>query len=315
MSYFTIQDAEQFTFFRIPKVLFTGERYKDMTTDARVLYGILLDRVSLSVKNNWVDKEGRVFIIFTREEAQELLGYSKPKIVNLFKELHKVQLIEETKQGLSKPNLIYVKKFITENNTENNVQTQSNQQRLKFLTSRSKKNELQEVKKSDPIYTDDINNTYKNDIDNSVSQSVIEQPRNKKEPIGQTDRQTQKENMNLICKGLEEQLQLDYVKEAYPLDLNIIEDIKLNIFDMYFSDYTIIGGQKKPKELIRSVIMKLTYSHIVELISKYQDLSLNTKIKNTKSYIQTMIYNLAIESNLSVTNQVNYNMGIVPPES
>lgn len=72
-----------------------------------------------------------------------------------------------------------------------------------------------------------------------VSQSVIEQPRNKKEPIGQTDRQTQKENMNLICKGLEEQLQLDYVKEAYPLDLNIIEDIKLNIFDMYFSDYTI----------------------------------------------------------------------------
>lgn len=310
MSYFTIQDAEQFTFFRIPKVLFTGERYKDMTTDARVLYGILLDRVSLSVKNNWVDKEGRVFIIFTREEAQELLGYSKPKIVNLFKELHKVQLIEETKQGLSKPNLIYVKKFITENNTENNVQTQSNQQRLKFLTSRSKKNELQEVKKSDPIYTDNINNTYKNDIDNSVSQSVSqsreEKPKKEKQPIRTTtDRQTEFENIKLYFK---DKLYLDDLKISHKFDTELIEEIELNILEMYFNDYTTIKGERKPREIVRSALMMLNNWHIEELISKYKDLTI--KITNPKAYMQTMIYNIAFENELSVTNAVQHYMSI-----
>lgn len=306
MSYFTIQDAEQFTFFRIPKVLFTGERYKNMTTDARVLYGILLDRVSLSVKNNWVDKEGRVFIIFTREEAQELLGYSKPKIVNLFKELHKVQLIEETKQGLSKPNLIYVKKFITENNTENNVQTQSNQQRLKFLTSRSKKNELQEVKKSDPIYTDDINNTYKNDIDNSVSQSREEKPKKEKQPIRTTtDRQTEFENIKLYFK---DKLYLDDLKISHKFDTKLIEEIELNILEMYFNDYTTIKGERKPREIVRSALMKLNNWHIEELISKYKGLTI--KITNPKAYMQTMIYNIAFENDLSVTNAVQHDMSI-----
>lgn len=306
MSYFTIQDAEQFTFFRIPKVLFTGERYKDMTTDARVLYGILLDRLSLSVKNNWVDKEGRVFIIFTREEAQELLGYSKPKIVNLFKELQKVQLIEETKQGLNKPNIIYVKKFIEENNTENNVQTQSNQRRLKFLTSRSKKNELQEVKKSDPIYTD-INNTYKNDIDNSVSQSVSQKkPKKEKQSAGNmTDRQTEFENIKLYFK---DKLYLDDLKISHKFDTKLIEEIELNILEMYFNDYTTIKGERKPREIVRSALMKLDNWHIEELIRKYKGLTI--KITNPKAYMQTMIYNIAFENDLSVTNAVRHDMSI-----
>lgn len=301
MSYFTIQDAEQFTFFRIPKVLFTGERYKDMTTDARVLYGILLDRVSLSVKNNWVDKEGRVFIIFTREEAQELLGYSKPKIVNLFKELHKVQLIEETKQGLSKPNLIYVKKFIT----ETNVQTQLNQQKLKKLTSRSKKNELQEVKKSYAINTN-INNTYKNDIDNSVSQSREEKPKKEKQPIRTTtDRQTEFENIKLYFK---DKLYLDDLKISHKFDTKLIEEIELNILEMYFNDYTTIKGERKPREIVRSALMKLDNWHIEELISKYKGLTI--KITNPKAYMQTMIYNIAFENDLSVTNAVQHDMSI-----
>ena len=307
MSYFTIQDAEQFTFFRIPKVLFTGERYKDMTTDARVLYGILLDRVSLSVKNNWVDEEGRVFIIFTREEAQELLGYSKPKIVNLFKELQKVQLIEETKQGLNKPNIIYVKKFIEENNTENNVQTQLNQRRLKFLTSRSKKNELQEVKKSYPNNTN-INNTdlSDNSVSQSVSQSREEKPKKEKQPIRTTtDRQTEFENIKLYFK---DKLYLDDLKISHKFDTKLIEEIELNILEMYFNDYTTIKGERKPREIVRSALMKLDNWHIEELISKYKGLTI--KITNPKAYMQTMIYNIAFENDLSVTNAVRHDMSI-----
>lgn len=305
MSYFTIQDAEQFTFFRIPKVLFTGERYKDMTTDARVLYGILLDRVSLSVKNNWVDEEGRVFIIFAREEVQELLGYKKDKVIKLFKELNNIDLIEENRQGLNKPNLIYVKKFIEENTD----QIQLNQWKSEKPTSRSMKNRLQEVRKTDPINTN-INNTYKNDIDNSVSQSVSqsreEKPKKEKQPIRTTtDRQTEFENIKLYFK---DKLYLDDLKISHKFDTKLIEEIELNILEMYFNDYTTIKGERKPREIVRSALMKLNNWHIEELISKYKGLTI--KITNPKAYMQTMIYNIAFENDLSVTNAVQHGMSI-----
>ncbi len=301
MSYFTIQDAEQFTFFRIPKVLFTGERYKDMTTDARVLYGILLDRVSLSVKNNWVDEEGRVFIIFAREEVQELLGYKKDKVIKLFKELNNIDLIEENRQGLNKPNLIYVKKFIEENTD----QIQLNQWKSEKPTSRSMKNRLQEVRKTDPINTN-INNTYKNDIDNSVSQSREEKPKKEKQPIRTTtDRQTEFENIKLYFK---DKLYLDDLKISHKFDTKLIEEIELNILEMYFNDYTTIKGERKPREIVRSALMKLDNWHIEELISKYKGLTI--KITNPKAYMQTMIYNIAFENDLSVTNAVQHDMSI-----
>jgi len=301
MSYFTIQDAEQFTFFRIPKVLFTGERYKDMTTDARVLYGILLDRVSLSVKNNWVDEEGRVFIIFAREEVQELLGYKKDKVIKLFKELNNIDLIEENRQGLNKPNLIYVKKFIEENTD----QIQLNQWKSEKPTSRSMKNRLQEVRKTDPINTN-INNTYKNDIDNSVSQSREEKPKKEKQPIRTTtDRQTEFENIKLYFK---DKLYLDDLKISHKFDTKLIEEIELNILEMYFNDYTTIKGERKPREIVRSALMKLNNWHIEELISKYKGLTI--KITNPKAYMQTMIYNIAFENDLSVTNAVQHGMSI-----
>lgn len=300
MSYFTLQDAEQFTFFRIPKVLFTGERYKDMTTDARVLYGILLDRVSLSVKNNWVDEEGRVFIIFAREEVQELLGYKKDKVIKLFKELNNIDLIEENRQGLNKPNLIYVKKFIEENTD----QIQLNQWKSEKPTSRSMKNRLQEVRKTDPINTN-INNTYKNDIDNSVSQSREEKPKKEKQPIESTDRQTEFENIKLYFK---DKLYLDDLKISHKFDTKLIEEIELNILEMYFNDYTTIKGESKPREIVRSALMKLNNWHIEELISKYKGLTI--KITNPKAYMQTMIYNIAFENDLSVTNAVQHGMSI-----
>ncbi|MFW5648275.1 MAG: replication initiator protein A [Candidatus Alkaliphilus sp. MAG34] len=301
MSYFTIQDAEQFTFFRIPKVLFTGERYKDMTTDARVLYGILLDRVSLSVKNNWVDKKGRVFIIFTREEVQELLGFGNQKVVKLFKELCKVELIEETKQGLNKPNIIYVKKFIE----ENNAQSKLNQRKCENHTSRNMKITLQEVGKSHAINTN-INNTYKNDIDNSVNQSREEKPKKEKQPIRTTtDRQTEFENIKLYFK---DKLYLDDLKISHKFDTKLIEEIELNILEMYFNDYTTIKGERKPREIVRSALMKLNIWHIEELISKYKGLTI--KITNPKAYMQTMIYNIAFENDLSVTNAVQHDMSI-----
>src|SRR5512135_2550018 len=111
MDYFYEQEAELFTFYRIPKELFTNPKYKHTSAEAKVLYGLLLDRNSISRKNGWVDTQRRVFIQYSREEAMEKLGCGHNPIVKLFKELNEIGLIEEVRQGLGKTNIIYVKKF------------------------------------------------------------------------------------------------------------------------------------------------------------------------------------------------------------
>ena len=113
-DYFYGAQAEQFSFYRIPKALFTDTQFKDLSTDAKVLYGILLDRMSLSLKNHWLDEQNRVYIIFTLEEIMESLNCANQKATRLMVELEKkVGLIERKRQGLGKTCLIYVKNFVT----------------------------------------------------------------------------------------------------------------------------------------------------------------------------------------------------------
>lgn len=113
LDYFYGNQSEQFTFYRIPKLLFTDPELKNISTEAKVLYGLLLDRMSLSIKNNWLDEQRRVFIIFTIDEIMEALACAEQKAAKLLNELEKgVGLIERKRQGLGKPNLIYVKNFV-----------------------------------------------------------------------------------------------------------------------------------------------------------------------------------------------------------
>ena len=113
LDYFYGQSGELFSYFRIPKALFQDSRFRQLSTDARTLYGILLDRMSLSVKNGWMDKQGRVYIIYTVREVQESLCCAEHKAVKLFRELEQIDLIERKRRGLGRPSLIYVKDFTT----------------------------------------------------------------------------------------------------------------------------------------------------------------------------------------------------------
>ena len=113
-DYFYGAQAEQFAFYRVPKVLFTNDRFRYLSAEAKTLYGILLDRVPLSAKNGWIDEQGRVYIICTIEEIMEDLNCGNKKAIQLLSDLEdKVGLIERKRQGLGKPNLIYVKNFIS----------------------------------------------------------------------------------------------------------------------------------------------------------------------------------------------------------
>lgn len=121
LKYYYGNEAEQYSFYRIPKTLFFDQSYKSVSMEAKVLYSLMLDRMSLSVHNGWLDSEGRVYIYFTLEDALATLGCGKDKAIRLFKELDTgsgIGLIERHKQGQGKPMRIYVKNFTLPLNPE-----------------------------------------------------------------------------------------------------------------------------------------------------------------------------------------------------
>lgn len=114
-AYFQEQDSEQFAFYKIPKVLFTDPRFNGISTEAKIMYGVMLDRVSLSRKNGWIDENGNVYIQFTLSEMMEYFHWTKYKIYEILKELDTsgdgIGLVERKRIGCNKPNVLYVKNF------------------------------------------------------------------------------------------------------------------------------------------------------------------------------------------------------------
>lgn len=109
-------EAEQFSFYRVPRLLIKDERFKELSSDAKLLYGLMLDRMSLSMKNGWFDDENRAYIHYTLDNIMEDLGCAKEKCVKVLAELDSkkgIGLIEKKRQGLGKPDIIYVKNFAT----------------------------------------------------------------------------------------------------------------------------------------------------------------------------------------------------------
>lgn len=195
-EYFYGSQAEQFSFYRIPKILFTDETLSGISVEAKVLYSFMLDRMSLSVKNCWFDEENRVYIIYTIEDILSDFGCAKQKALKLLDELENgIGLIERKRQGLGRPNIIYVKNFIhnpkekryenqnTESmNIENQEVLNSNLQKYENHTSRDMKIEIQEVPKSYSNNTNnnytDFNDTEKNNTESSDTE-IISYPINR----------------------------------------------------------------------------------------------------------------------------------------
>ena len=169
-DYFYKRDLERFQFFMLPKILVTGEQFKTISSDAKILYACLFDRISLSAKNDWLDKEGRIYIIFTIEEIMKTINRSRPTAVKALDELDKntrgIGLIERKRLGFGKPNIIYVKDFTSYEGEKLENQTSRSKdielQEVKKFNYRSKENKLQEVKKVDPTNTNYIKTDYIN---------------------------------------------------------------------------------------------------------------------------------------------------------
>ena len=236
-NYYYGKEAEQFSFFRIPKLLFIDPLFAKLSSDAKVMYGILLDRMSLSMKNKWLDEANKVYIIFTIEEVEETMNFGRNKAINIMKELESFGLIEKKRRGLGKPNIIYVKNFLveTENReeekkqeTEGNrnpiqehldtkFQEVSNINFLKFKnqTSRSLENKSQEVSKTNSNKTN-INKTEYSDTDLNNTSPISPSKTNgiKENPEVEEDIETLKQNIeyrSLIQEKPEEKETIDLI--------------------------------------------------------------------------------------------------------
>ena len=292
-DYFYGQQAEMFSFYRVPKVLFTDERFWNISTDAKLLYGILLDRMNLSAKNGWMDEAGRVYIIFTIDEIKGSIGCAEKKAVKLLDELErKCGLIERKRQGLGKPNLIYVKNFV-DNSVDNHVEGQ-------FLNcqndnSGTVKNTTLELSKAQGNNTDTIYTDY-SDTDPFLSSDF--QGR-------EIEGMTLREHYRLYFV---EQLEYEILKTRHPYDIDILEEILELIVDTVCTNRKMIriASDDKPAEVVKSRFMKLNSEHISFVLDCLKENT--TNVRNMRQYLLAAIYNAPLTIGCYYDSKVRHDM-------
>lgn len=270
-DYFYGAQAEQFSFYRVPKVLFTREQFKQLSAEAKILYGIMLDKLDLSVKNKWGDEKGRVYIIYTIEQIMEDMNCADQKATKLLDELEKkCGLIERKRQGLGKPNLIFVKNFITgvEGSMMARIQNRENHDSgaVNITTA--------DYPKSRGINTNH-NNTENSDI-NPIQSGFDED-------------------------GISERNEYErYFRESLSIDVLLRENLGeeetiLGILDLMVdvccSKRSVIRivGDDKPLAVVKSRFMKLNAEHIRYVLKCLSENT--TRVRNIRQYLLTALYN------------------------
>ena len=176
LDYYYGIEAEQFSFYRVPRLLIKDERFKKLSSDAKLFYGLMLDRMSLSIKNEWLDEDNRAYIIYTIDSIMEDLGCGKEKAVKFLAELDSVKgigLVEKVCRGLGKPDIIYVKNFAS---LAENVDEKKSENTDKIT----------EVGKSNPNYTN-YNQTDLNYTEESYINPIIQSDSGKKDTMDVMD--------------------------------------------------------------------------------------------------------------------------------
>ena len=283
LDYFYGQAGELFSFYRIPKALFQEPRFQSLSTDAKTLYGILLDRMSLSVKNEWFDKKGRVFIIFTIEDVKRSLCCADNKATKLLRELEEFGLIERKRRGLGRPSLVYVKNFSADS-SKTRFQNRENHESGGFKSA-SQDPAKPRCNKTDKNNTE-MNETY---------------PFNSEE----TDGMSQREQLE---KYFSQSLEVELLLRLCPDDEDIIYQIVDLLVDTCATKRKMlrIAGDDRPAEVVRSRFMKLNADHIKFVLKCLAENS--SPIRNMKQYLLASLYNAPTTMQLSYQNQTNHDL-------
>ena len=295
LDYIYANQSEQFSYYRIPKMLFTDNRYKGLSASAKVLYGLLLDRVSLSVKNGWIDSENRVYIIFATVDVMEALNCGEQKVTALYRELEsKVGLIERKRQGLGKPSLIYVKNFAEE--AEPRESLHQNRENHGSASTKNKVQEPAEITVQEPRKSRGIKNNI-NNLNHSDLNSIHSEAEREYEA-----------NRAAYENYLNRQLQFDVLCQEYPFQVKMLEEIKSLIMSILLSDAPTIRVRKQdtPTAVVKSQMMKLEADHIRMVLEGM--IRNKTDIKDIRQYLLTTIYNAPDCIDMYYQARVNHDM-------
>ena len=285
LDYFYGQAGELFSFYRIPKAPFQEQRFQDLSTDAKTLYGILLDRMSLSVRNEWFDKKGRAFIIFTIEDVKRTLCCADNKATKLLRELEKFGLIERKRRGLGKPSLVYVKNFSAESSKES-VKNRDNDDSCGS-----------KIACQDPVKS------------RGIKKKENKTEMNNTNPI-LSDESEKMKNRELLEEYFSHSLEIDLLLRLCPDDEDTLYQIVNLLVDTCATNRKLlhIAGDDKPAEVVRSRFMKLNADHIRFVLKRLAENS--SPIRNMKQYLLASLYNAPTTMQLSYQNQTNHDIAM-----
>ena len=282
-------DEAQYCFVRVPKLLLQHESYQRISSEAKLLYSLLLDRVGLSHKNGWRDKQNRIYIIYPIAEIMEEMNCGKNKAVQLLDELEqKAGLIERKRQGLGKPNLIYVKSFFR------TVDNFGERHFLKFenQTSGGLNIKPQEVSESNPTNTD-----------------------NKKTDMNQTDlsflpgRESKRNDAYAQYEAyFREELEIPILIQGNPREKETLEGILDLLAETCSSKRKTIriAGDDKPIEIVKNRLMKLNSLHIQYVLDCLKENT--TYVRDMKQYLLTTLFNAPVTIDSYYQARVNHDM-------
>ena len=302
-DYYYGAESEQFSFVRVPRVLFTDkEHFGNLSNEAKLLYGLLLERMSLSRKNNWIDKHNRVYIIFPVEEIEEILDVGHEKALNLLKELDDqsgIGLVRKKRRGLGLPSILYVKNFIvkgekstdyvpTSRSTENGIQEvgKTDCKKSENQTSANPKSRLLEVRNSDSNNID-INNT---DMSYTYDQS-INPPRTDFQNFSPGDGLIDGIDRNAVEEEVKEQIDYDcLISNPDSSVVQMAEEIKDLMVDVLCGERSVVSeGKRVSEETAKSAYRKITFDHVQYVMKSL--VSYPDKISRIDRFLTTSLFN------------------------
>ena len=239
-------------YYQIPQELFVNEKYKNkLNSDSKILYAFLLDRLSLSQKNHWIDEDNNVYLIFTREEVQEKLNLSDKTVTKSFKLLMEVNLVQEKRQGLGKPNLIYVGKI-----------NHSDSGNLRFL---NRKNYDSGIEESTTLDSENLRGINTNNIKTNIINTDSINPKSDEELLFIKDK----------CK----------LNEFTKDEITILEDV---IDNLYSIDNLKVGNITVNHFKILDKLNLIVKDNLVQLLDILKN---TPNIQNAKNYLMICLYN------------------------
>lgn len=264
-DYFYEEQSESYSFYRIPKMLFTEEIFEALSTDAKVLYGLLLDRISLSRENGWMDDAGRVYVYYTIKSVKKSMRCANTKACGLLRELDEFGLIERKKQGLGKPTIIYVKDFTRFRKAELLDSDKWNSVILHIGTLDNRKSET--------------NKTEKNETESNKTNPIL------------SGADKDMDERALYRNYLNSQLDMEIMYERYPYDRETLDAIMDLMLDVICSKRKTIriAGDDKPVSVVKSQFLKINSMHLEYVMDCMKKNP--AKVRNIKQYLLAAIYN------------------------